>query len=130
MVESTVVRRQAPAWTVPLVAAAAAVVVHLIGVALGVEPEARVGAAVQAVSAPAVVIAALAAGFAGWGVRALLARVVRGGGERAWLVLCGVVLLGSMVGPAGGTTTAAVVLLVVLHVVVAAVVALGLRRAA
>ncbi|GGM20613.1 DUF6069 family protein [Promicromonospora citrea] len=130
MAESTVVRRQAPPWTVPLVAAVAAVAVYLIGVAVGVDPEARIGSRLQAVSVPAVLIITLAAGFVGWGVRVLLGRVVRGGGETVWLVLCGLVFLGSLLGAATGTTAGAVALLVALHLVVAVIVALGLRRAA
>lgn len=118
-----------PAWAVPLVAAAAAVVVWLIGTAFGVGVEAQMGADVQAVSVVAVAVTALAAGFAGWGVRVLIGRLVRGGGEVVWLVLCGVVLLASMVGAALGTTPGAVGVLVAAHVVVGVVVALGLRRA-
>ncbi|MCP2266285.1 DUF6069 family protein [Promicromonospora thailandica] len=129
MAENAAVRSPWPAWTVPLAAAVAALAVWLIGVALGVEPEARAGGSIQAVTVPAVLATALAAGFAGWGARALVARFVKGGGETVWFVLCAVVFLGSLVGAAGGTTPGAVALLVVLHLTVAVVVAVGLRRA-
>lgn len=117
-----------PAWAVPLVAAVAAVAVWLVGAAFGVEVEAQTGAEVQAVSVVAMAVVALAAGFAGWGVRVLIARLVRGGGELVWFVLCGVVLLASMVPAIGGTTPGAVAILVSSHAVVGGVVALGLRR--
>jgi hypothetical protein len=114
---------------VPLAAAAVAVVVWLIGTALGVDVEARTGTGVQAVSAAAAGIAALVAGLAGWGVRVLLGRFAPGGGEVVWLVLCGVLLLVSLLGAATGTTPGAVAVLMTEHVLVGAVVAVGLRRA-
>ena len=49
--------------------------------------------------------------------------------EVVWLVLCGVALLVSLTGAAGGTTPATVALLMTEHLVVGAVIALGLRRA-
>ncbi|MEV0891895.1 DUF6069 family protein [Promicromonospora sp. NPDC050262] len=129
MAENLVTRSPWPAWVVPFAAAAAAVVVWLIGTALGVDPEARTGASVQPVTVVAALAAALVAGFAGWGARAVVGRVAKGGGEVAWLVLCGVALLVSLLGAASGTTPASVALLVAEHVVVGAVIALGLRRA-
>jgi hypothetical protein len=129
MAENTAVRGPWPAWAVPLVAAVAAVVVWLIGTAFGVEVVAAIGGNDQAVSVVAMAIAALAAGFAGWGVRVLIGRLVRGGGEVVWFVLCGVVLLASMVGAVAGTTPGAVAILVTAHVAVGAVIALGLRTA-
>ncbi|GAB2469618.1 hypothetical protein GCM10027063_07440 [Promicromonospora xylanilytica] len=128
MTEISAARRRWPAWAVPFGAAVAAVAVWLIGAALGANLEARLGAEVQAVSVVAMAVAALAAGFAGWGVRVLIARLVRGGGELVWFVLCGVVLLASMLGAIAGTTPGAVVTLVVAHAVVGVVIALGLRR--
>ena len=127
MNENPVARRRWPAWAVPLVAGASAVVVWLIGSVLGVEPEARTGASTQAVSAVAVLVAALVVGFAAWGVRVLVGRVAKGGGDVAWLVLCGVVLLVSLLGAASGTTPGSVALLMTEHVVVGVIVALGLR---
>ncbi|MEU4364149.1 DUF6069 family protein [Promicromonospora sp. NPDC023987] len=124
---AAVAQRRWPAWTVPLVGAAAAVAVWLVGAALGVELEARTGASTQSVSVVAVLVAALVVGLAGWGVRAVLGRLTKGGGEVAWLVLCGVVLLGSLVGAASGTTPGAVAVLMAEHVAVGLVVALGLR---
>lgn len=118
-----------PAWAVPLAAAGVAVAVWLIGSALGVDLAAQTGAQVQEVSVVAAAVAALVAGLAGWGVRVLLGRLVPGGGEVVWLVLCGVVLLLSLLGAATGTTPGAVAVLVTVHVLVGAVIALGLRRA-
>lgn len=127
MTENSAVRRPWPAWAVPFVAAAAAVAVWLVGAALGVDLEARTGAGTQAVSVVAVLVAALVVGLAGWGVRVLLRRFVQGGGEVAWLVLCGVLLLGSLLGAASGTTPEAIAILMAEHVVVGFVVAFGLR---
>lgn len=129
MTENSADRSSWPAWSVPLVAAVAAVAVWLAGAALGVDLEARTGADVQAVSVVTVALAALVAGLAGWGVRALVGRFAPGGGEVAWLVLCGVVLLLSLLGAVAGTTPGAVAVLVTEHLVVGVVIALGLRGA-
>ena len=64
-----------------------------------------------------------------WGVRVLIARLTRGGGEVLWLALCGAVLLVSLLGAASGTTPGSVALLMAEHVVVGVLVALGLRTA-
>ncbi|WP_020017763.1 DUF6069 family protein [Promicromonospora sukumoe] len=129
MAENLVTRSPWPAWAVPLAAAVAAVAVWLVGAALGVDPQAQAGATTQPVTVVAAAVAALVAGFAGWGVRAIVARLTKGGGEVAWLVLCGVALLVSLTGAASGTTPAAVALLMTEHLVVGVIVALGLRRA-
>lgn len=129
MTENTAAQRRWPAWTVPLMAGAAAMTVWLVGAALGVELEARTGASTRSITVVAVLVAALVVGLAGWGVRALIARLTKGGGEVAWLVLCGVLLLGSLLGAVSGTTPEAVAILMAEHVVVGFVVALGLRRA-
>ncbi|MFE7505179.1 DUF6069 family protein [Promicromonospora sp. NPDC057488] len=129
MAENLVTRSPWPAWAVPLAAAVAAVAVWLVGAALGVDPQAQAGASTQSVTVVAAAVAALVAGLAGWGVRALVARLTKGGGEVAWLVLCGVALLVSLTGAASGTTPATVALLMTEHLVVGLVVALGLRRA-
>lgn len=129
MAENLVTRSPWPAWAVPLAAAVAAVAVWLVGAALGVDPQAQAGASTQPVTVVAAAVAALVAGLAGWGVRAIVARLTKGGGEVAWLVLCGVALLVSLTGAASGTTPATVALLMSEHLVVGVVVALGLRRA-
>ncbi|MFI2490361.1 DUF6069 family protein [Promicromonospora kroppenstedtii] len=129
MAENLVTRSPWPAWTVPLAAAVAAVAVWLVGAALGVDPEAQAGASTQPVTVVAAAVVALVAGFAGWGARALVARLTKGGGEVAWLLLCGAALLVSLTGAASGTTPATVALLVTEHLVVGVIVALGLRRA-
>lgn len=129
MTENSATSSSWPAWAVPFAAAVVAVAVWLIGAAFGVNLEAQLGTDVQAVSVAAAAVAALAAGFAGWGARVLIGRLVRGGGEVVWFVLCGVVLLASMVGALAGTTPGAVATLVSMHVAVGAVIALGLRTA-
>jgi hypothetical protein len=129
MAENLVTRSPWPAWAVPLAAAVAAVVVWLVGAVLGVDPQAQAGASTQPVTVVAAAVAALVAGLAGWGVRVVIGRITKGGGEAAWLVLCGVVLLVSLLGAASGTSPASVALLVAEHLVVGAVVALGLRTA-
>jgi hypothetical protein len=127
MTENSATSSSWPAWVVPLAAAVVAVAVWLVGAASGVNLEAQLGTDVQAISVVAAAVAALAAGLAGWGARVLIGRLVRGGGEVVWFVLCGVVLLASMVGALAGTTAGAVAVLVSMHVAVAAVIALGLR---
>ena len=120
-----------PRWAVPLAAAAVAAGVLLVGTALGVDPEVRSATGTQTVGVVAAVVAALVVGYAAWGVRALLGRLLSrraGRAERAWLVTCGVVLLVSLLGPLGAVTAGAVVLLAVEHVAVGATLALGLRR--
>jgi hypothetical protein len=129
MTENSATSSPWPAWAVPLAAAAVAVAVWLIGAATGVSLEAQLGTDAQAISVVAAAVVALAAGFAGWGVRVLIGRLVRGGGEVVWFVLCGVVLLASMVGALAGTTPGAVAILVLMHVAVGVVIALGLRTA-
>ncbi|WP_426309771.1 DUF6069 family protein [Cellulosimicrobium sp. E-16] len=124
-------RRRVPRWSVPLVAAAVAAVVLLVGTALGVDPEVRTATGTQTVGVAAAVATALVVGYAAWGVRALLgqmsARRPRRG-ELAWLVTCGVVLLVSLLGPLGAVTPGAVALLAVEHLTVGLTLALGLRR--
>jgi hypothetical protein len=129
MTENSATSSPWPAWAVPLAAAVVAVAVWLIGAATGVSLEAQLGTDAQAISVVAAAVVALAAGFAGWGVRVLIGRLVRGGGEVVWFVLCGVVLLASMVGALAGTTPGAVAILVLMHVAVGVVIALGLRTA-
>jgi len=123
--------RRLPRWAVPVVSAAVAAAVWWVGDAAGVTLAARSGAATRAVDVVDVVVAAVVVALLGWAARAVVARARRGrpgDGERAWLVLCGVVLLVSLLGPLGGTTPGAVAVLLAEHVAVGAVVALGLRR--
>ncbi|WP_216609986.1 DUF6069 family protein [Cellulosimicrobium protaetiae] len=125
------VRRRVPRWSVPLVAAVLAAVVLLVGTALGVDPEVRTATGTQDVGVVAAVVTALVVGFAAWGVRALLGRLLSRRprrGEVAWLVTCVLVLLVSLLGPLAAVTAGAVALLVVEHVAVGATLALGLRR--
>jgi hypothetical protein len=124
-------RRRVPRWSVPLVAAAVAAVVLLVGTAFGVDPEVRTATGTQTVGVVAAVVTALVVGYAAWGVRALLGRVSARRprrGEPAWLVTCAVVLLVSLLGPLGAATPGAVALLAVEHLAVGATLALPLRR--
>lgn len=125
--------RRVPGWSVPLLAAAAGVVVWGAGTALGVEAVVRGGAGDTVVGPVAVVVTSLLVGLVGWGVRSGLRRfgTLRAGrtaGERTWMVTCAVVLLVSLLGPLGAASASATVLLAALHLTVGAVVALGLRR--
>ena len=125
------VRRRVPRWSVPLVAAAVAAVVLLVGTALGVDPEVRTATGTQTVGVVAAVVTALVVGYAAWGVRALLGRLASRRprrGERAWLATCAVVLLVSLLGPLGAVTPAAVALLAVEHLTVGLTLTLALRR--
>ncbi len=119
--------RRVPRWAVPPVAAVVAAVVLLVGTALGVDPAVRTATGTQTVGVVAAVVVTLVVGYVGWGVRALLGHL-RSGGQRAWLVTCGVVLLVSLLGPLGAVTPGAVALLVVEHLTVGATLTLGLRR--
>jgi len=112
-------------WVVPLVAMVVAVVVWAVGRTTGVPLEVAAGAGTRTVGVVDVAVAALVAGLAGWGVRALIRRLT-GGGDRAWLVLCVVVLAVSLLGPLGAATPAAAGLLVAEHVAVGSAIALGL----
>ncbi|OCI30082.1 DUF6069 family protein [Oerskovia enterophila] len=125
--------RTVPRWSVPLLAAAAGVVVWGAGTALGVEAVAQGAAGDMRIGAVTVILTALLVGLAGWGVRAVLRRfgtprAGRTAGERTWMVACAVVLLASLLGPLGAASVSATVLLAALHVTVGAVVALGLRH--
>lgn len=128
------VARKVPAWCVPLVAATAGLLVWGAGSVLGIEAVVHGAGGDTTVGAASVVVVSLVAGFAGWGVRALLrrfagtARQGRSPGERAWMVSCAVVLLVSLLGPLGAVSASATILLLALHVTVGGVVALGLRR--
>src|SRR5680860_1867064 len=95
---------------------------------LGIDLAVRSGAAtVHQISSLAVTLTSLGAGFAGWGVLALLERWTSRP-RLVWTVVAVVVFVVSLLGPLGAVTTAATVVLMVLHGVVAGVLIVGLRR--
>ncbi|MBM2619686.1 hypothetical protein JIG36_29680 [Actinoplanes sp. LDG1-06] len=113
-----------------LVAAVATAVVWVIAhLAFGVEIRAKTGGAEQTVGLAAVIIATVVAGFAGWGVLALLERWTANPG-RVFTIVGAVVLLLSLGGPAGGLTTGAKVSLALLHLVAALILVPGLAGTA
>jgi hypothetical protein len=111
---------------VPFLAAFVALVVWAVGRTTGTELVVRAGEGTRVVGAVDVVATALVVGLAGWGARALIRRMTGGGGDRAWLVLCAVVLAVSLLGPVTSASLEVVGLLVAQHVAVGAAVALGL----
>lgn len=119
-------RRRPKAWVIPFLAAFVALVVWAVGTTTGIELVVRAGEGTRVVGAVDVVATAFVVGLLGWGVRALIRRLTGGGGDRAWLVLCAVVLAVSLLGPFGVARLEVAGLLVAQHVAVGAAVALGL----
>lgn len=91
----------------------------------GVELRARTGATITSVGPGAVAVAALLASGAGWGLLALLERLLARP-LRAWNVVAVLVLLASLPGALAGAGAAAVTGLMALHVVVGLTVIVGL----
>jgi len=122
--------RTARALTVGLAAAAALAVwaaVHLVGgVSLTVKLSAD--AAIGVVGPPGIVLVALGAGLAAWGLLAVLEHV-SGQARTIWRFLATAGLLVSLTAPLGaGTSAGAKVSLACLHVAVGAVLIPGLAR--
>lgn len=119
---------------VPVVAAAVAVPLGIWALArpMGVDVESpRMGEqAPTAIGAGQIVLAALAASLAGWGLLALLEWRWPTRASVAWGVVAGGVFVGSLapVLTGEGLATATRVVLVLLHAAVAGVVAVGLLR--
>jgi hypothetical protein len=114
-------------WRTGVAAALAGGVVSLLATASGVVPVVRTATGTDVVGLADVLLAAVVVTLLGWAVRALLRRVT-GDGRVAWLVVCGVVGLVSLVGPLAATTLAATSFLVAAHVSVGSAVAVGLAR--
>jgi len=124
-------RRRLRRWMVPLLAVANALGVWVLGQLAGVAAVAvDTGAALQSVTITSVVAASLVAALAGWGARAVIGKIDKNPtrAQRIWLVLSGVVLLGSLLGVGGAVTPGALVVLLAEHVTVGLIVMLGLRR--
>ncbi|MGQ0576342.1 MAG: DUF6069 family protein [Pseudonocardia sp.] len=101
------------------------VAVPLLGVDLTVAP----GGVPQVVGVVPVIVTPLVAGLLGWGLLAVLERLLRNG-RRVWLVVAVVLTLLSVIGPLTSAVTAGgAVTLALMHLVVAAVVVPGLVRA-
>lgn len=103
----------------------------LLGEAAGIDLTARTGpSSTTHVGAGAVVVVAALAGFAAWGLLALLERLSGGRARRIWTVAAVVVLAVSLLGPLGGVGSSAVLGLLCLHLVVGLVLITGLPRPA
>jgi hypothetical protein len=102
------------------------VAVPIFGIDLLVRPG---GGAAQQVGLGSVVAVSLLASLLGWGLLALLERLVSRRALTAWTVVAVVVLMLSLSGPLTAATSAAVAIaLVLMHLVVGAVLIMGLRR--
>ena len=116
--------RRVPVWAVVITAPLASLAVWVLAdpvldvPLVAGDPPTTVGPA-------AVVLVAVLAALAAWGVRALFFRRHRTG----WFVTCGAVLLVSLLGPLGAATPAATLWLVLMHLTVGSVVTLGLAPA-
>lgn len=94
---------------------------------LGTDLAVRTGTAARPVGPVAVVVASLAAGFAGWLLRALLDRVARG--RLVWTVVATATFVVSLIGPLSGVDGPSRAWLALLHLTVAAVLIPGLAMA-
>ncbi len=102
------------------------IAVPIVGIDLVVRPG---GGAAQQVGLGSVVAVSLLASLLGWGLLALLERLVSRRALTAWTVVAVVVLMLSLSGPLTAATNAAVAIaLVLMHLVVGAVLIMGLRR--
>lgn len=102
------------------------VAVPIVGIDLLVRPG---GGAAQQVGLGSVVAVSLLASLLGWGLLALLERLISRRALTAWTVVAVVVLMLSLTGPLTAAANAAVAIaLVLMHLVVGAVLIIGLRR--
>jgi Family of unknown function (DUF6069) len=110
----------------------AAVIVWLVAVPVaGLELRVLLGGAIQEVGIGSVVTVSLLATLIGWGLLALLERLLPARARTAWTAIAGSVLVLSLAGPlTGGTTPAVAATLALMHLAVGAVMILGLRRSA
>lgn len=127
---STIGRIRQRVLTVAAAAVAAVlawlIAVPIVGIDLLVRPG---GGAAQQVGLGSVVAVSLLASLLGWGLLALLERLVSRRALTAWTVVAVVVLMLSLSGPLTAATNAAVAIaLVLMHLVVGAVLIMGLRR--
>ena len=108
----------------------AAVLAWLVAVPIvGIDLLVRPGGAAQQVGLGSVVTVSLLASLLGWGLLALLERLVPRRAMTAWTVVAVVVLMLSLTGPLTAAANAAVAIaLVLMHLVVGAVLIMGLRR--
>lgn len=124
--------RPFPVWSVAVSAALAASAVWVLAVPLG-GVRLAVGQPPATVSPLSVVVAAVLATLAAWGVRTVLLRAVRPTGWVVWWrVICLVTFGVSLLGPLGAASLPALGALFAMHVSVGAAVLVGLdpRRAA
>jgi hypothetical protein len=125
----TITARRTRRWIWIAIAAAAGLAVWTLAVPLaGVDLTVGSGAAAQTVGPVAVVTVSLVTGAAAWALLAFLQARFRHG-RRAWQIIAGVVLVLSLLGPAGmGASGAALAVLIAMHLAVGAVLILGLPR--
>lgn len=114
-----------------VVALAAALLIWLAGLALGIVATVHFGSDTVAVGLPSIIGAVALAGIAAWGVDALVRHKMRHP-QRVWLTICAVVLAVSLLGPlTQAVSLVSATVLLLMHVAVAIVIALGFtwRRA-
>ena len=128
--QTTTRRRVVPRALGVVVATAAALVVWLLAVPVaGLELAANPQGAVQQIGPSQVSIISLGAGLVGWGVLALLERVVPARARLTWTILAVVVMVVSMFGPVGaGIGMGSKVVLSLLHLVVGVILIIALTR--
>ena len=112
---------------VVLLAAGAALAVWAATRAGGVDLAARTGDSARAVGPVTVAVTAVLAGLAGWGLLAVLERVLRRP-NLVWRTVAVVVFVVSLTGPLAGVGTGAKLALAGMHLAVAAVLVAGLPR--
>ena len=121
-------RRQRAA--VPVLATGAALAVWAVAAALTDGPQIVAAATTQQVGPVEVLVSALVASLAGWGLLALLERR-SAHPRRSWTTVALVALTASLAGPIGsGADATSTTTLLLLHLTVGVVVIIGLRRSA
>ncbi|THV29031.1 DUF6069 family protein [Glycomyces paridis] len=112
----------------PVTAAAAALLLWAVAVPLaGADLTVDQGGTEQTVGPAMTAFAALAIGYAAWGLLALLERFTARG-TRTWTIIAAAFLAVSLLGPLGAVNTAATLVLLGMHLLVGAVVITGLAR--
>jgi multisubunit Na+/H+ antiporter MnhC subunit len=122
----TAARRAGRAITVVAAAAGALLLWTIDGPWAGHDLAVRQGDAVQPVGPAAVVVTALVAGLAAWGLLALLERTMRRS-VRTYRIIASIVLVLSLAGPLGsGVGTSSRLALLAMHITVGAALIIGL----
>jgi hypothetical protein len=122
---NTTARRTGRAITVAAATAGALLLWVVNDPWAGIDLAVKQGDTVQPVGPVAVVVAALVAGLAAWGVLALLERTVRRP-ALTYRIIASVVLLLSFLGPLSGVGLSSKLVLLAMHVTVGAALIIGL----